>query len=166
MRPVKESAMRRLALVVVMMSIGGCGGSDGDEASGWTSKLVVAPTALVERDLPGCDVVRAVGSARWGMMRHPQHSELVLVTRDSQPVCVDTPDVARASLSAVGTTIGQLTMGVTEETSSTPPSPPPPESSNEHRSTVGTKLAPSPHSLIADDPLPPPGHPNALVLRN
>jgi hypothetical protein len=165
MSPVKEYSMRRLALVVVVVgSVSGCGGGDESEVQS-TSKLLVAPTALVDRDLPGCGVLPSAPSSRWGMMRHPQDAELVLVTLDKEPVCIDTFDGAMVSLSGAGVSLGQLTIGPTEVETTTTTTPPPPEGSSSESSSVRGKIVPDPHSLIADDPLPPPGHSHALVLR-
>jgi len=167
MSAAKETVMNRLSCIGIgLLALGalaaaGCGGGESIESS--ASGLVTAPTALADLDLPGCEVLATRSARRWEMLAHPRNAELVVVTGDGCPVCVDTRDGAEVQL---GHRLDQpVTLESLPAPGVDPSGDPAGESSGETdesqtsgedtRTTVATATK---RGMIADDPLPPPGN--------
>ena len=76
---------------LALLCLTACGGVDPGQVEALDSELQLAPTTVLEADLPGCtsEVLTAVRSVK--VMRHPSNTGLVVVYASRQVgLCIDT----------------------------------------------------------------------------
>ena len=152
--------------IMALMAVQACGGVELDSTAQLHAQL--ASPALLERDLPGCEVLTAeeLKDQQLSLLQHPAASDLVVLMAGSQtPLCVDTVDGVRDRLVAVGSLAAGTPMpGVLPELSSGNPDGGQNEQGNENEEAKGdpdttpTSLKKSltvrTRTLFSDDPLP------------
>lgn len=150
-----------LALLVTLAL--GCGGLEptGDEVE--SLGLPVAPPAVAQLDLPGCEAYtpQQVQANQAGLLQHPDAAALVVVTLNNRPACVDTATEGFRLVGAQATgarpahvtppePAGQRTSdsgGSSSSTSGSAGSKPPVEMATKSLPVKGS-------SRYADDPIP------------
>lgn len=82
-----------MLIALVGLTLQACGGLEPVERLA-QSELPMVPISLLENhDLPGCEVLRG-GEGVTEMLGYPGQEDLVVLTRDDVPLCVDTRDAA------------------------------------------------------------------------
>lgn len=93
--------------MLLLVTVGGCGGREDPRRVGTSSSplssvaaLPAAPRYLAKQPLPACDPAEAfVAPGRW-VMRHPIWPEAVILVENGRALCVEAADRVAAWLAA------------------------------------------------------------------